>query len=403
MMKNDTCDALIIGAGPVGLAMAQALRLRGLSVSLCGQLPRQSHKQPDLRTAALFAGSVTFLENLGAWTTLQDHATALAGIRIIDATGKLLRAPEQVFSAADVGARELGYNIANPKLTHALIETLAHSPSPAIDINLDVTVARIDVSSEDVTATLKDGSTRTGRVAIAADGRNSMTRQAAGITSKSWDNNQAALTAHFEHALPHAHISTEIQTVTGPCTVVPLAGNHSSLVWMDTADRAQQRASLDDDAFIDELETRLAGLLGPIRTITARRVFPLSTMIADTFAANRVALIGEAAHAFPPIGAQGLNLGFRDAASLADHLADAKKAGTDPGCSVVIEKYASERWADINARTYGVDAFNRSLGSTGAGLLRGAVMHATNASPGIKRFLMERGLRPVGAWPSMMQ
>ena len=423
MRKKAIFDALVIGAGPVGLAMARALQLRGLSVCVCGQLPARNpalkNEVPDLRTAALFAGSIRFLHHLGIWQDLAAAAAPIAGIRIIDATGGLLRAPEQTFTAHDIASAELGFNIANPKLVDVLsaavragdvTDDIISGEQPADQhplnrpaVNLDMKVVRFDVTADSAIATLADGSTRAGRVAIAADGRKSIVRMAAGIEVKTWDLGQSAITAHFDHALPNDGYSTEIHTKTGPCTVVPLASHRSSLVWMDTTQNATATAALPDDAFIALLEARLGGLLGPIRQITARSRFPLSSMIADKFAANRTALIGEAAHAFPPIGAQGLNLGLRDAACLADHLADAVAAGHDPGSSKVLDRYASERWADVTARTYGVDVFNRSLGNRAAGLLRGALMHATNASPGIKRFLMERGLQPVGPWPLMMR
>ena len=126
-------------------------------------------------------------------------------------------------------------------------------------------------------------------------------------------------------------------------------------------------------------------------------------LIADRFAANRVALIGESAHAFPPIGAQGLNLGLRDVASLADQLAEAAAHGQDLGSDATLNAYSDDRRADITLRTYGVDAFNASLAGRAAGLLRGAVLHATKASPDVKRFLLSRGLQPIGAWPSLMR
>jgi 2-octaprenyl-6-methoxyphenol hydroxylase len=405
--KMEPYDCLIVGAGPVALAMAKTLQLRGLSYSLCGELPHQRPNSPDLRTAALFDGSVRLLKTLGAWPHVEPLAAPLVAIRIIDATGRLFRAPEQLFAAADIGTCELGFNIPNPVLIDAFREAL----KAAIDvnenhpdeINLTAKVTAITVSGSGVTATLADGTSRMGRIAIAADGRNSVTRAAASINVRTWNHNQAALTAHFDHEFSNQAISTEIHAVTGPCTVVPLSANRSSLVWMEQPDRAAELAGLNDTHFIEALEFRLAGLLGPIRSVTTRRVFPLSSLIADRFAANRVALIGESGHAFPPIGAQGLNLGLRDVASLADHLAEARLAGKDVGSDEVLNTYSTSRSADILARTYGVDAFNASLTGGPAGLLRGAAFHATKASPSVKRFLMERGMQPIGAWPSMMR
>ena len=400
-------DCIIIGAGPIALAMARALELRGLTYCLCGELPRDRPNSPDLRTAALFDGSIRLLERLGAWPHIEPSAAPLAAIRIVDATGRLLRAPEQIFSAADIAATQLGFNIPNPVLVDALRTTLltTHDDTKTVtgEVNLNTQVRHVAVTDEHVTATLADGTTRRGRIAIGADGRKSITRNAAGIDVRTWDHNQSAITAHFEHALPNQAISTEIHTRAGPCTVVPMASNRASLVWMERPEIADQLATCSDDAFIAALEERLDGLLGPIRQVSARRNFPLSTMIADRFAGHRVALVGESGHAFPPIGAQGLNLGLRDVACLADHLADAAGSGQDIGATNILDAYSDSRRADIMMRTYGVDAFNVSLAGRAAGLLRGAVLHATKASPDFKRFLMARGMQPIGAWPSLMR
>lgn len=400
-------DCLIIGAGPVALAMARALNMRGLTFALCGQLPPQRPDSPDQRTAALFDGSIQFLSNIGVWTGIEHAAAPLSGIRIIDATGRLLRAPEQLFSAGDINAKHLGFNVPNPLLISALRETLeATQPitkKHGQEINLTADVTNVRISEGAVTITLGDQTTRTGRMAIAADGRKSLTREAASIDVKTWSHDQAALTTHFEHELPNNAISTEIQTTAGPCTTVPLSAHRSSLVWMERPAKTAALAELEDDAFMSALERRLDGLLGPIMSVGKRRVFPLSSLIAEKFAANRVALIGESGHAFPPIGAQGLNLGLRDVAELADKLANARNAGRDIGSDATMEAYSQSRRADITARTYGVDAFNASLSSDLANMMRGAAFHALHASPNIKRFLIDRGMRPVGAWPTMMR
>jgi 2-octaprenyl-6-methoxyphenol hydroxylase len=404
--QSTTYDSLIIGAGPAGLAMARALQMAGLRICLCGELPIQSPDNPDLRTAALFTGSIRLLERLGAWPHISEQAALLSAIRIVDATGHLLRAPEQLFHASDAGLPELGFNIPNPVLVDALCATLTTSENGGPgenEFNFNVKVTDVTIEPDAVTATLVDGTARRGRMIIAADGRRSLARQAAGIGTRTWDHNQAALTAHFTHSLPNNAISTELHDRNGPCTVVPLGSHRSSLVWMDRPDLTAARAELSDEMLILELEERLQGLLGLVSDVTRPRIFPLTSMIADQFAANRVALIGEAGHAFPPIGAQGLNLGLRDVASLADHLTAAANKGLDIGASDVMAAYSSDRRADISVRTYGVDAFNQSLANRGAGLLRGAILHTTNASPGAKRFLLERGLQPVGPWPSLMR
>jgi len=399
-------DALIVGAGPVALAQAQALKLAGLDVCLCGELPPQTAASPDLRTAALFDGSLRLLERLDIWRKVVCTAAPIDAIRIIDATGHLLRAPEQLFSASDIGEMHLGFNVPNPALVDALIDGL-RDPTPHTgsrsEINLGTRVTAIKIASDHVTARLNDGTERHGRIAIAADGRRSIARSTADITVHTWDHDQAAVTAHFTHAFDNAAISSEFQSRHGPCTVVPLDPHRASLVWMNDKQTATELANLNDQDFAASLEDRLQGLLGPVSDFTPRRVFALSSLIAQRFAANRVALIGEAAHAFPPIGAQGLNLGLRDVASLTDHLKTASDANQDLGADNVLSAYDRDRRADVTIRTYGVDAFNRSLSGAATGLIRGAALHAAKAMPGLRRFMMQRGTGPVGDWPALMQ
>ncbi|MBU2534125.1 MAG: FAD-dependent monooxygenase [Alphaproteobacteria bacterium] len=403
MTKPSMTDCLIIGAGPTALAMARALQIRGVTMALCGTLPPQDPSVPDMRTAALFLGSIRLLERLDAWQHARPSAEPIRAIRIVDSTGRLLRAPEQTFTATAVHEDAIAFNVPNPALVDALVKTLdGDLPEERSNIDLGAHVVAVTVEADHVAAELADGTFRRARLAIAADGRRSITREAAAISCRTWDHGQAAITAHIDHELPHQGVSTEIHMRTGPCTVVPLSGNRSSLVWMDERSAASERAALSDAQFIRTLESCLEGLLGPIQTTTPRRIFPLSMLLAERFAGNRVALIGETGHAFPPIGAQGLNLGLRDVASLADHLADAKAAGLDPGSPAVLQAYSNDRRGDVLARTYGVDAFNRSLSGRAAGLLRGAILHATKASPAFKTFLLERGMQPVGKWPSMM-
>ena len=406
MTEIPTYDCLIAGAGPIGLAMANALKRSGISYCLCGSLPQDGLNSPDLRTAALFSGSIRLLQRLGVWQNLSPAAVPLAAIRIVDDTNRLLRAPEQLFAAADLGDDCLGYNVANPDLVRALVEALetdhdAQAAPSRHDVGATITAYRH--APDAVTAILADGTERRARLVIAADGRNSGARKAAGIDVQTWSHDQAALTAHLNHSLPHDNISTEIHTRTGPCTVVPFGERRSSLVWMMDRDAAATLAPSDDATFSAALENQLHGVLGAITSLTPRRTFPLSSLIANRFAANRTALIGEAGHAFPPIGAQGLNLGLRDIATLLDHIERALDQSRDPGSADVLSEYSAGRQGDVTARTYGVDAMNASLSGRITGLLRGALLHATTLSPALRRSVLARGMSPLGEWPSLMR
>jgi 2-octaprenyl-6-methoxyphenol hydroxylase len=404
-----TYDCLIAGAGPIGLALALALRQHRIPYCLCGTLPQDRPNSPDLRTAALFSGSIRLLDRLGVWPALRERAAPLAGIRIVDDTGGLLRAPEQLFAARDLGLDHIGYNIANPDLVRALLNALQPGmrgqadDEDAASHDIGATITDIRIDDDAVTVTLSDGRQRRARLLIAADGRRSGAREAAGIAVRTWSHDQAAITAHLTHSLPHDNISTEIHTRDGPCTVVPFGDGRSSLVWMMAPAAAEALAASDDETFRAALEDRLQGVIGTVTSLTPRRIFALSSLIAQRFAANRTALVGEAGHAFPPIGAQGLNLGLRDAAALLDHIVDARDRGADPGSERILAGYSDARQADVTARTYGVDAMNASLTSTATGLLRGALLHATSLSPALRRTLLTQGMGPIGAWPRLMQ
>ena len=412
LTEQENFDCAVIGAGPIGMAAASAFATSGFSTAIVGALPAHDDARPDLRTAALFDGSVRFLDKLGVWHALEPDAHPIKGIRIIDAGPTLFRAPETIFgpSADEKRMRNgvkpdshFGYNVPNTALVNTFKRHLMDGSPGLRCAAFDVKVTEIVPGPDAVTIKLADGRTWRTRALIAADGRGSISRAAAKIEYRSWNGNQSALTTQFSHTLPHNNVSTEFQRRNGPCTVVPMAANQSSLVWIDETSRCQERQSLPAPEFVQQLEHQLNGLLGPITEMKPRRTFPLITMIADRFAQKRTFLVGESAHVFPPIGAQGLNLGLRDVANLIDVLVDARKEGADIGSATVCERYHRARNGDISARTYGVDLLNRSLANAPASYARGALFHTMIAIPTLKRFVVERGLRPPGPWPTMMQ
>jgi 2-octaprenyl-6-methoxyphenol hydroxylase len=396
-------DAIVIGAGPAGLAAAGALALGGLAVTVVGQRPR-TDAPADQRTAALFNGSVELLRRLGAWQHLAQHTAALKGIRIIDDTDAWLKAPELLFESHEVGLPEFGYNIANADLTVGLAATVARMPN--VRVIDSAGVVKIEPSADHVRVTLAEGDTLSAPLVAAADGRNSLGRAAAGIAADTWDYPQVAITTRFRHTRPHGGISTEFHRASGPCTVVPLPhdGTHdwSSLVWVERTAIAERLLSLDDAAVTAALAERLHGLLGRLSDIAPRRAFPLGGLSTRTLGANRIALIGEAGHVLPPIGAQGLNLGMRDAACLADCV---QAAGGDIGADSVLAAYTAARKSDVSTRTMAVDLMNRSLLADllPVNLARGFGVHVLRALPVLKRQVMALGLQPPGSLPSLMR
>jgi 2-octaprenyl-6-methoxyphenol hydroxylase len=376
------CDIAIVGAGPAGLAAAIALRQAGWDIVCAGPLP--SPDRPDRRTTALLSGSVHLLERLGVWEGLRDHAAPLRRLHLIDRTKRLFRAPDIAFDASEIGADAFGYNIPNQTLIAALVEKLgeAHLPTPG--------VTAVETSGEAVRLVLPDAPALRARLAIGADGRNSLCRQAAGIDTRSWKYEQTAVVANFRHSRPHRNACAELHFTAGPFTVVPLPGDWSSLVWVERPEEAARLMALADADFTNAIAGRLEGMLGDIGEVSARGAFPLSGMITRCMARNRIALVGEAAHIIPPIGAQGLNLGFRDVADLVQCL----RGAGDPGAQPILSAYDRARRGDVLARTFAADLLNRTLISNlpPFQLARGLGVAGLAMISPLRRFAMWRGM-----------
>jgi 2-octaprenyl-6-methoxyphenol hydroxylase len=394
----------VVGGGPAGLAAALALGKAGADVILAAPPHRVAGKAPDTRTAALFAGSIELLRNVGAWDAIAPHSAPIHAIRIIDDTGTLLRAPEVVFTAAEVGRDTFGWNVPNSALVSGLLAAVAESGSRVL-LHDTAGIASIEIGGDAATLTSQEGDRFDAQLVAGADGRNSICRAAAGIATRTWRYEQAAVVASFHHARPHRSISTEFHRPSGPLTTVPLPGLASSLVWVERPDEAQRLVALDDAAFRSLLEERLQGLLGTIGDVGPRAVFPLSGLTAQVFGLNRVALVGEAGHVIPPIGAQGLNLGLRDAAQLADCVATALAEGRDPGGPQTLEAYSARRRPDVTSRIATVDVLNRSLisGLLPVHLARGLGIVALHALGPLRRFAIREGLQPSGALPDLLK
>ena len=402
MTTTSTYACMVVGTGPAGQATALSLAHIGAEVTLVGP-PAPVAAAADTRTAALFNGSITLLQNLGVWDGLEDVSAPLEAIRIVDDTGGILRAPEVLFEAREVGESVFGWNVPHGPLGEALWRAVQQHPR--ITVVETARVEHVEIGSDGVVARTAEGEELSARLIAAADGRSSICRAAAGITTTKWDYDQAAIATRFEHTRPHGNVSTEFHRKSGPLTTVPLPGLASSLVWVERPAIAKRLAELDDDGFRVVLETRLQGLLGRIGELGPRRLFPLSALTAEAYARSRVALIGEAAHVIPPIGAQGLNLGLRDAATLADCVAWALARGEDIGGDAVMSQYHERRRSDVESRIMAVDALNRTLLSTllPVSLLRGFGLHLLRAVGPLKRALIRQGLEPAGPRPLLME
>jgi len=398
-MKNAIrSDVAIVGTGPAGLAAALALAKLGLRIVAVGM----AQGRPDTRTAALFTGSIRLLANLGAWDDCRAASEPMRGIRIVDDMGVLLRAPEVTFWASEAHLDCFGYNVPNA----ALVEALRHQASaqPAITL-IEAGVEDISFAPGGVELQLSNGDRLSVALVVGADGRNSLCRRAAGIGVRTWGYKQSALICTFSHQRPHDGISTEFHRPAGPLTVVPSPGRTSSLVWIERPAAAERLRDLEKAAFRTELEARLQGLLGSIGAIGPRGVFPLSGLAADVTGAGRIALVGDAAHVIPPIGAQGLNLGLRDVAILTDCVAEAVRRNDDVGAPPVMQAYSAARRFDVASRIWTIDLLNRSLLSEFLPVqaMRGFGLHLLKAIGPARRFVMREGLAPSFVAPRLMQ
>ena len=391
-------DVAVVGGGPAGLTAAVALAGAGVSTALVGGRPART----DNRTTALLAGSVTALDAIGVWAGCRADAAALRVMRIVDDTDRLWRAPEVRFDAAEIGLEAFGWNVENRHLVAALQARAGKIPAL---VRIDDDAAAIAIGDDDVTVSLAGGGALTARLVVGADGRRSICRAAAGIETERRSYPQSALTFSLTHARPHRDISTEFHTPQGPFTLVPLPGLRSSLVCVVAPDEAGRIGALDAAALDDEIERRSHSILGKIKVEPGHGAFPLGVETARRFAARRIALIGEAGHVMPPIGAQGLNLGLRDAATISELVVAARRAGEDIGGTALTDEFDRLRRADVTSRALAVDLLNRSLLSDflpvqGA---RGLGLWLLDRVGPLRRAMMREGVGPVARQPRLMR
>ncbi|MBZ9822148.1 UbiH/UbiF family hydroxylase [Mesorhizobium sp. CA4] len=386
MEHNDKARILIAGSGPAGLIAALGFAEAGFGVTLVGPEVNTA----DGRTTALMNPALKVLDRLGVLAELRTQAAPLKAMRIVDATRRLIRSPTVTFRASEIGEEQFGLNLPNK----ALIPILARAVSAHGRIRwLKSTVESWNLDADQAHARLADGGEVSASLAVAADGRLSPAREAAGIRASARPYPQSALVLNFGHRSEHGFVSTEFHTETGPFTQVPLPGKRSSLVWVVKPETARELAALDDAALSGRVEEQMQSMLGRVSVEPGRQVYPLSAASPGRFAQNRVALVGEAAHVFPPIGAQGLNLGIRD---IEDLIGIASENSNDPGSRRTLAAYDTRRRPDIWARSGAVNLLNMSLLSDmlPAQLARSAGLNALGSFAPLRAFFMREGLRP---------
>jgi 2-octaprenyl-6-methoxyphenol hydroxylase len=388
------CDVLIAGAGLAGLVAACGFARAGFDVVSSGAEERTGRG----RTVALLDRSVAYLESLGLWAPLAAKAAPLRALRLIDDTGALFPPRPVEFHCSEIGLDAFGWNIENGSMVDALGAEIARLSGLE---RLALGVAEYDFSGSAASARLKDGRTISARLVIGADGRASPARRMAGLDARTHSYPQTALTTLVAHRLPHRDFSTEFHTRSGPFTLVPLPGSEtaserSSLVWVMSDKDARRREALDDAELSHEIEAQAHSIFGAMRVEGERGLFPVARQIVPKFVAKRLALVGDAAHALPPIGAQGLNLGLRDVEAIIACAVEARASGRDIGGPEVLSEYQRTRRPDITMRTGLVDGLNRALLTRFAPVdfARGAGLAALGAIGPLRRPVMCEGVAP---------
>ena len=387
-------DIVVAGGGPAGLAAAALVAQDGRRVAL---LTGAAIAAEDPRTVALMQPQIRLLAHLGVWPgDLQAQVSPLRRLHMVDDTGAAVRAPILTFDADEIGEPEFGWNIPLALLVPAL--TVRAVEAGAVIIATDVTAAREAGAS--IIVETGAGPFEAG-LAIAADGRKSVLRDAAGIRCDAWSYDQVAVATSFDHSGPHGGISTEFHRGAGPCTTVPLPGNRSSLVWMERPPRAAELMAMNDGDLAVEIQIATHGELGRVSAIGPRRAFPMQGLIARSFAARRTLLVGEAGHVVPPIGAQGLNMSLRDAAQAAELIA----GNADPGAPAVLHDYDLKRRRDVWPRQQMIHLMNRSLlsGLMPLEIARAIGLELLADFAPLRRYVMRRGLGPVTSLPRVMR
>jgi len=392
---RESVDIVISGGGVAGLAAAAAFGTAGWSVLCVDPTPPVTDATApgaDLRTTAFLQPSIPVLAAAGLWSRLAPRAMPLQTMRIVDAGGAdpVARVVHD-FNAADLSDQPFGWNLPNWLLRREFLARLRELPN--VMFRPGISTTRLFTRESEALVTLSDGTRVTARLLIAADGRNSPMRAALGIGVRTTRYGQKALAFAVTHPEPHGNVSTEIHRSGGPFTLVPLPDHQgqpcSAVVWMETGSEIARLQALPPTDFEEAMNTRSAGLFGRLRLASALTVWPIIAQIAERFAGERTALMAEAAHVVPPIGAQGLNMSIADLGALLD-LARPDTLGTP----AMLDAYHRRRWPEVKLRLQGVDLLNRAsmIESQPLRDLRAATLNTLYALAPVRRGLMQLGI-----------
>ncbi len=394
---RETTDILISGGGVAGLTAAAALGSAGFRV-ICVDPSRPVTEAEtdgaDLRTTAFLQPSLGVLERAGLWSLLLPHAAPLQIMRIIDAGGAdpVARLVKD-FDASEISEGPFGWNLPNWLLRREMVARLAELPN--VSFRPGVGFARMLARESEALVSLTDGTQIAAQLVIGADGRNSPVREALGISAKTMRYGQKALAFAVTHDVPHGSVSTEVHRKGGPFTLVPLPDRDgrpaSAIVWMETGAEVARLAALPVTEFEAAMTARSTGVLGPLRLVSRRSVWPIISQIAARMSGPRTVLMAEAAHVVPPIGAQGLNMSLADLTCL---MGLAESHRDDPGKAAVTEAYHRARHLEVQGRVTGIDLLNRAsmAGTPVLRDLRAKALDALYSARPVRQVLMRAGL-----------
>lgn len=402
-MSTDT-DVLIAGGGLNGPALALALAQVGLRATVVDPLPAETRADPafDGRGYALALSSVRMLQALGVWEGIAAQAQPILDIKVADGRPGEGAAPWFVhFDHREIEEGPMGHVVEDRFLRRALLEALGvrarHLPGVSVEAH--------EVEPGRVVARLSDGQSLSARLLVGCDGRRSPTARRAGIGRMGWDYDQASLVCAVEHERPHGGCAWQLFLPAGPLAILPLPGNRSSIVWTERRRRAEEIHARDEAGYLAALRPVFGDFLGEIRLAGGRFLYPLGLSLADRFIAPRVALAGDAAHGIHPLAGQGLNLGLRDVAALAEVVVEAARRGEDIGALTALKPYETWRRFDTAALAAATDGLNR-LFSNDNGLLRAVRdvgLAVADALPGLKRAMIREAAGLSGDLPKLMQ
>ena len=403
-MTRSNIDVLVAGGGFAGLTLAIALR-QGLGPSFAVTVADPTlgaSRGEDERASAIVAAARRLFETIGVWEAVAADAQPILDMVVTDS--RLADAVRPTFLTFG-GEVEPGEPFAHMIENRLLVDALA---AKARDVGVMLQPSALATFARDgdrVTAALADGNELNARLLVAADGARSSIRTAAGIATHGWTYGQSAIVINVAHERDHEGRAEEHFLPAGPFAILPLKGRRSSIVWTETTAEAARIMALPDDAFHAELEQRFKLHLGDIQVIGARRVHPLGFFVARAFVADRIALVGDAAHVIHPIAGQGLNMGLKDVAALAEVIVDAARLGLDPGTADVLERYQRWRRFDTVAMGLATDGLNRlfSNRSDVLRLARDVGLGLVDRLPGLKRLFIREAAELVGEVPKLLR